>query len=128
MKIFQIVDNICFYDITNLCPTIADTVGRYPSTVIFVEAPDCVFEGWGFDESKTGDERFIKPTPPEGWLYDDATGCFYQEGAPEPKRIPDEITALKTKNTQLEAKVKALTESSQMLEDCLVEMAEIVYA
>ena len=40
----------------------------------------------------------------------------------------DEISKLKTKNTQLEAKVKALTESSQMLEDCIVEMAEIVYA
>lgn len=128
MKIFQIVDGLCFYDMTYLCSTIADTVGKYPPTVKFIEAPDYVFEGWGFDESKTGDERFIKPTPPEGWLYDDATGCFYQEGAPEPTRIPDEITALKTKNTQLEAKVKALTESSQMLEDCIVEMAEIVYA
>lgn len=40
--------------------------------------------------------------------------------APEPEP-PDEITALK-------AKVKALTESNQMLEECLVEMAEIVYA
>lgn len=40
----------------------------------------------------------------------------------------DEIAALKTKNAQLEAKVKALTKSSQMLEDCIVEMAEIVYA
>ena len=40
----------------------------------------------------------------------------------------DEVASLKTKNAQLEAKVKALTESSQMLEDCLVEMAEIVYA
>ena len=47
--------------------------------------------------------------------------------APAPTK-ENEITALKTKNTQLEAKVKALTESSQMLEDCLVEMAEIVYA
>lgn len=28
----------------------------------------------------------------------------------------------------LQAKVKALTESNQMLEDCIVEMAEIVYA
>ena len=45
----------------------------------------------------------------------------------EPTPI-DEVTALKTKNAQLEAKVKALSESSQMLEDCLVEMAEIVYA
>lgn len=42
--------------------------------------------------------------------------------------LQDDNTALKQKNAQLEAKVKALTESSQMLEDCLVEMAEIVYA
>ncbi len=128
MKIFQVFNGLCYYDLTQICPTLADTFDKYPHSLCFVEAPDYVFEGWGFDESKTGDERFIKPTPPEGWLYDDATGCFYQEGAPEPTRIPDEITALKTKNTQLEAKVKALTESSQMLEDCLVEMAEIVYA
>ena len=47
--------------------------------------------------------------------------------APEPEPV-DEVAALKTQNAQLEAKVKALTESSQMLEDCLVEMAEIVYA
>lgn len=44
---------------------------------------------------------------------------------PEPS---DDLAALKAKNSQLEAKVRALTESSQMLEDCLVEMAEIVYA
>ena len=47
--------------------------------------------------------------------------------APLPEPV-NEVAALKTKNAQLEAKVKALTESSQMLEDCLVEMAEIVYA
>ncbi len=47
----------------------------------------------------------------------------------EPIPTPDdEVAALKQKNVQLEAKVKALTESSQMLEDCIVEMAEIVYA
>lgn len=40
----------------------------------------------------------------------------------------DEVAVLKAKNNELEAKVKALTESTQMLEDCLVEMAEIVYA
>lgn len=40
--------------------------------------------------------------------------------APEPDS-PDDITTLK-------AKVKALTELNQMLEECLVEMAEIVYA
>ena len=38
------------------------------------------------------------------------------------------IEVLQDENKQLTAKVKALTESSQMLEDCIVEMAEIVYA
>ena len=40
----------------------------------------------------------------------------------------DEIETLKSKNTQLEAKIKALSESNQFLEDCIVEMAEVVYA
>lgn len=128
MKIFQILNNVCYYDITSLCPTLADTVGKYPPAVKFVETPDYVFEGWGYDESKTGDERFIKPTPPDGWIYDDASGCFYPEEVPTPESRYQTLTELKTKNTQLEAKVKALTESSQILEDCLVEMAEIVYA
>lgn len=38
------------------------------------------------------------------------------------------LEALAAENAQLRAKVAALTESAQMLEDCLVEMAEIVYA
>lgn len=128
MKIFQILNGFCHHDATNIHPTLEDTVGKYAPYIKFVEAPDYVFEGWGYDETKEGDERFIKPTPPDGWLYDDNSGCFYPDYAPSPEKVPDEITALKTKNTELEAKVKALTESTQMLEDCLVEMAEIVYA
>ena len=42
-----------------------------------METPDYVFEGWGYDETAEGYERFIKPTAPEGWAYDDATGTFY---------------------------------------------------
>ena len=131
MKIFQIVDNFCYYDATAVHPTLADTEGKYPPDILFVEAPDKVFEGWGYNPDAEGDARFIKPTPPEGWLYDDATGTFYPADGEKPKpptTTDDEVVALKTQNAQLEAKVKALTESSQMLEDCLVEMAEIVYA
>lgn len=40
----------------------------------------------------------------------------------------DPIETLQSQNKELQAKVKALSESNQMLEDCLVEMAEIVYA
>ena len=89
MKIFQILDGICYYDATPVHPTLDDTVGKYPPDVIFVEAPDYVFENWGFDESKSGDERFIKPTPPEGWYYDDATGSFKPINPPEPEPEPD---------------------------------------
>ena len=39
-----------------------------------------------------------------------------------------DVETLQDENKELQAKVKALTESNQMLEDCIVEMAEIVYA
>lgn len=38
------------------------------------------------------------------------------------------ITALEAENKQLTAKLEASIKVNQMLEDCLVEMAEIVYA
>lgn len=128
MKIFQILDGICYYDATAVHPTLESTVGKYPPDVIFVEAPDYVFENWGYDETKVGYERFIQPTPPEGWKYNTETGGFELINPPEPEVNTNPITELQTQNKQLEAKVKALTESSQMLEDCIVEMAEIVYA
>lgn len=128
MKIFQIYGGICYYDATAVHPTLESTVGKYPPDVIFVEAPDYVFENWGYDETKVGYERFIQPTPPEGWKYNTETGGFELINPPEPEVNTNPITELQTQNKQLEAKVKALTESSQMLEDCIVEMAEIVYA
>ena len=86
MKIFQIVNNICYYDATPVHPTLESTVDRYPPDVLFVEAPDIVREGWGYDPTKTGDARFIRPTPPEGWQYDDETGTFYQGKLYDPYR------------------------------------------
>lgn len=89
MKIFQILDGICYYDATPIHPTLADTLGKYPPTVQFVEAPDYVFENWGYDSTKSGNDRFIKPTPPEGWYYDDATGSFKPINPPEPEPEPE---------------------------------------
>lgn len=83
MKIFQILNGICYYDMTPVHPTLEDTIGKYAPDIIIVEAPDYVFEGWGFDDTENGDARFIKPTPPDGWLYDDASGTFYPENSPE---------------------------------------------
>ena len=36
-----------------------------------------MFEGWGYNPEAEGEARFIKPIPPEGWLYDETTGTFY---------------------------------------------------
>ena len=42
--------------------------------------------------------------------------------------IPSSTDILQKENKVLNAKIVALTESNQFLEDCIVEMAEIVYA
>ena len=88
MKIVQIVNNFVHWDATNVFPTIESTTGKFTPETLFVEAPDYVFEGWGYDPDAEGDARFIKPTPPEGWLYDDGTGTFYPENELPPSDRP----------------------------------------
>lgn len=83
MKVFQIEANVCYWDATRQFPTKESTVGYFPPELLFVEAPDYVFEGWGYS-----DGNFIKPTAPEGWIYDDDTGTFYQEGTDKPGTNP----------------------------------------
>lgn len=77
MKLFQIFNNMCYYDMTPLYTSLAEAQSHYPPDVHIVETPDYVFESWGYDDTKEGDDRFIKPTPPEGWEYDENTGTFY---------------------------------------------------
>lgn len=81
MKLFQIEANVCHWDATNKFPTKESTVDYFPPDVLFVEAPDYVFEGWGYM-----DGEFIKPTPPDGWAYDENTGTFYPEDEPPNER------------------------------------------
>ena len=83
-KIFQVLDDICHWDATYLHPTSESIDGLYAPDIKFVEAPDNVQEGWGYDETAEGDARFIEPTPPQGWLYHRETGTFY----PNPNYIP----------------------------------------
>ncbi len=70
MKVFQILNGFCHWQAPYSSAEEAGSV--YSSDIQFVDAPDYVFEGWGYL-----DGEFIKPTPPEGWLYDDETGTFY---------------------------------------------------
>lgn len=75
MKVMQIKDNFCTCDLTSQFPSLAYLKSIHPGLESqFVEAPDYVFPGWGYM-----DGQFIKPEPPEGWLYDDETGTFYPE-------------------------------------------------
>ncbi|HOR13608.1 MAG TPA: hypothetical protein PKX46_06740 [Clostridia bacterium] len=120
MKIFQILNSICHWDATGKHPTIESTQGLYAPDIVFIEAPDYVFEGWGYDAEAEGDERFIQPTPPEHWLYDPETGTFYpdpdnpaegweepeEKGAPETKALLVEIEGLQKQVADLQAEVK----------------------
>lgn len=83
MKVFQVENGICRWDATRKFPNLKSLSGRFPNNLIFVEAPDYVFEGWGYIDGK-----FIKPTPPAGWLYDDESGTFYPEDEIAPSKIP----------------------------------------
>lgn len=84
LKIVQVENGFVHWDASPVVPSLEWAATHYAQNIVFVEAPDYVFEGWTFDEDKEGDERFIKPVPPEGWLYDDATGAFYQEEENKP--------------------------------------------
>lgn len=80
MKIFQIFEGFVHWDASNIVKRIDDAAEMFAPDMEFVEAPDYVFEGWGYDPSRDGDERFLKPIPPEGWEYDDDTGTMYRPG------------------------------------------------
>lgn len=86
MKIFQILNGWCHHDCSREFPNIESTIGKFHPSIVFVEAPDYVFEGWAFDETKEGDARFAKPEAPEGWVYDERTGTFYIEPTPAEQR------------------------------------------
>ena len=74
MKIFQIVNGFCHWDATPQFPTLKSLEGKFGAECEFVEAPDYVFEGWGHI-----DGEFLQPEAPEGWLYDESSGTFYED-------------------------------------------------
>lgn len=128
MKVFQIVDNFCYKDITALSEKtdLTKIVALH-----WVETPDYVFAGWGFDETKEGNERFIQPEPPEGWAYNAATGTFYPVDMGPPKieeTTEEKVLRLEAENNLLKAQVTALADNQEFLEDCLIEVGQVIYA
>lgn len=83
MRYFQILGELCHWDATNVVSSLEDAAARFSPEIVIVEAPDYVREGWAYDSTADGDARFIRPTPPDGWEYDDETGTFYQPGSPD---------------------------------------------
>lgn len=69
MKLFEIKSSFVFRQIFNL-------EKEYGNSVVI--SPDYVFEGWGFDITQKGENRFIKPECPNGFKYDEKTGTFYK--------------------------------------------------
>ncbi len=60
-------------------------------------------------------------------------GYTYEFVAPKPEPDPEptmdeRVTALEAENKTLKSKLTAAIESNSMLEECLVEMAGVVYA
>lgn len=74
MKWLQIKDGFVYADVSYMTENIRKAAAQ---SIEVVSAPDNIFPGWGYDEDASGDARFIKPTAPEGWIYDDSTGTFY---------------------------------------------------
>lgn len=72
-KVFQIIDGECYSEVTELFPAAADTVGWYPDDLLFVDAPDYVFQGWTYRNGK-----FYEPVAPGGYHYNYENGQIEQ--------------------------------------------------
>lgn len=101
MKVMQIFNSEVYCDLTSRYPDAKTARQFYAPNIQIEDVPDYVFPGWTYDASKEGDERFIKPTPPEGWEYDDDTGTFWN---PEQLRLTERTQKhAETTNDTMEA-------------------------
>lgn len=104
MKIFQILGGFCHWDASSVISSLDEAVTRFAPDLEFVEAPDYVHEGWGYDASLDGDERFIRPSAPDGWIYDETTGTFSDGNttdSSEERDIWDELATAYSEGVEL---------------------------
>ena len=119
---------------TTTLPYEAPLLNAAPNTIVFPEE----FLPEFYKEGKLV-HGFVDLTIENGYV----TGCTWNEEAyqaylkahpevenpPEPEPTPEErLAALERENKTLQSQLEASIQSNQMLEDCLVEMAGIVYA
>lgn len=65
--------------------------------------------------------------PKSGYVEDiDNEGNHYYRKLPN--EVEDQVTTLESDNTLLKQQLKAASDQNDFLEDCIAEMAEIVYA
>lgn len=115
ISIQTVIDAAVFDDIETAQFFLAS--GLWPDADMVIALPDGFGIGDRYD-SQTGEwtkapapEEPEEPEPPE----------------PEPT-LEERLEATEEENRQLKAQVKAQSQSLLMLEDCLVEMAGVVYA
>lgn len=77
MKVLEIVENRVARDYSSDYGSVEEAYRYFSTDIEFVEAPDFVFPGWGYDRAQKGDARFLKPSVGVGLAYDDATGSVW---------------------------------------------------
>lgn len=95
MKLFQIDGKYVGYEYTGKYGSLSEARKHYAPNIRIEEAPDFVFPGWGFDDSKEGDARYIQPTPGDGQAYNPETGEIWipeEFRMSERKRLHSETT------------------------------------
>lgn len=142
MKVFQVKEGFCYADVTSQFHSLEYLKQIHPGIADkFIEAPDYVFPGWAYINGK-----FIQPTPPEGWLYDNETGTFYPEEYEanrkqmryeqlcndkirEKYNLNDENQILREylANPGDEVKKQAFDEYNQYVEGCLAAARKEIY-
>jgi len=112
MKIMQVIDNLCWWDASSVVSSLEEARQKFAPDLVFVEAPDEVREGWGYNPRAKGKNRFLKPVAPDGYVYDEKTGTIVPEdNRTEEERLTEKITALRAALEEAEAQLAALKEA-----------------
>lgn len=59
----------------------------FARNLLFVDAPNNVHVGFGFDPDRQGDNRFIRPLLSEGWEYDENNHPWNPEAQRKAERV-----------------------------------------